>query len=77
MQLLTRQEAATFLRISLRKLDALAAQGEIRYARLGNAQRCRVVYEKEELERFIKRKTVGACVDFDSLMHPHRNRATD
>lgn len=53
MELLTRQEAATFLRLSLRKLDALSANGELRRVKFGEGQRSRVLFRKEDLEAFV------------------------
>lgn len=72
MTLLTRKEAAQFLRVSLRKIDALAAEGEIRPAKLGATSRARVVYDQDELERYVRKQTQGVQIDFDSLLHPRR-----
>ena len=54
MTLLTRKEAARFLRISLRKLDALASQGRLRFSKLGPGKRARVVYRQEDLDEFVR-----------------------
>jgi excisionase family DNA binding protein len=55
MQLFSRKEAAEFLRISLRKLDALAAEGKLRYSKIGPGKRARVLYRQEDLDNFINR----------------------
>lgn len=47
--LATRQEAAAFLRISPRKLDALTASGAIPRVRIGAAVR----FDRDDLEAFI------------------------
>ena len=54
MKLLTRKEAAEFLRISIRKLDDLAATGMIPYCKIGDGSRSRVVYELRDIEEFIE-----------------------
>ncbi len=54
MDLLTRKEAAAYLRLSLRKLDALSSVGELRRVKLGEAQRARVLFRMEDLEAFIQ-----------------------
>ena len=58
MNLLNRTEAAKFLRISLRKLDQLAAEGEIPYSKLGIGKRARVVYRQEDQEEYVERNLV-------------------
>ena len=55
MKLLTRKEAAQCLRISLRKLDALAAEGKLRYSKIGAGKRARVLYREEDLCEFVTR----------------------
>ena len=52
--LLTREEAAQFLRISLRKLDDLASKGKIQYAKLDG----RVLYREQDLVEYIERNLV-------------------
>ena len=52
-ELMTRPEAANYLRISLRKLDALAATGEIPCSKFGKGKRARVLYRKQDLERYV------------------------
>ena len=47
--LLTRREAATYLAISPRKLDALAASGQLPRVRIGSAVR----FERCDLDQFI------------------------
>lgn len=53
--LLTREEAADRLSISIRTLDDLAARGDIRPVRI----RGRVLYSLETLNAFIRRSTRG------------------
>lgn len=53
MELLTRPEAAYYLRISLRKIDALAATGEIPCSKFGKGKRARVLYRKQDLDRYV------------------------
>jgi len=52
-QLLTREEAAKVLRISVRKLDTLEAAGEIRAIRIGRLVR----YHPETVDAFIRRRS--------------------
>jgi len=54
MELLTRKEAATYLRLSLRKLDALSASGNLRRVKFGEGQRARVLFRKKDLDTFIE-----------------------
>jgi excisionase family DNA binding protein len=58
MKLLTRKEAAEFLRISLRKLDELASEGEIPYSKMGKGIRSRVVFKLQDLENYVDRQRV-------------------
>lgn len=58
MELLTRKEAAQFLRISLRKLDSLASSGELPYSKIGSGLRSRVVYDKTDLEQYVRRQRI-------------------
>ncbi len=53
MSLLTRKEAASWLRVSLRKLDALAAEGSLRFLKIGPGKKARVLYREEDLEEFV------------------------
>lgn len=55
VEFLTRQEAAHYLRISVRLLDQKAAQGEIVYYKLGNGPTSRVLYKFEDLKRYIEK----------------------
>jgi len=50
--------SARFLRVSLWKLDQLAADGEIPYSKFGVGRRARVVYRQEDLERYVERNLV-------------------
>lgn len=51
--LLTRQEAADFLRLSVSQLDSLARRGEIRRVKFGEGPRARVLYRQEDLEAYV------------------------
>ncbi len=51
--LLTRQEAADFLRLSVSQLDTLARRGEIRRVKFGEGPRARVLYRREDLETYV------------------------
>lgn len=53
--LLTREEAANHLRVSMRTLDKLRAAGELR----GTNILGRVIFRADELQRFIDRQTEG------------------
>lgn len=48
--LVTRDEAARVLRISVRNLDTLTAEGKLQATRIGR----RVLYRREELSRFAR-----------------------
>lgn len=50
---LTRDEAADYLRISVRKLDQLAADGNISFAKMGTGKRSRVLYRSEDLDKYV------------------------
>ncbi len=62
---LTRDEAADYLRISVRKLDQLAADGEIQYSKMGNGRRSRVLYRMEDLDQYIE----NHLVQIQSIVH--------
>lgn len=55
-RLLTREEAADVLNVSVRKLDALEEAGEIQAIRIGRSVR----YHPEVLDRFIRRQVEEA-----------------
>ena len=55
--LLTRQEAADFLRITTRTLDELRKRSEIDATTIAR----RVLYRRETLDRYIERQTEGDC----------------
>lgn len=55
-RLMTRQETADFLRISLRTLDDMAAAGEIQPTRV----RSRVLYRREDVEEYLERQRAEA-----------------
>ena len=54
MELLTRKEAASYLRLSTRKLDQLAARGQIRRSKLGDGRRARVLFRRKDLDAFVE-----------------------
>ncbi len=54
VEYLTRQEAADYLRISVRLLDQKAAGGEIVYYKLGNGPTSRVLYKFTDLKKYIE-----------------------
>ncbi len=54
IEYLTRQEAADYLRISVRLLDQKAANGEIVYYKLGNGPTSRVLYKFTDLKKYIE-----------------------
>ncbi len=55
MKLLNREEAAGFLRISIRSLDRLASKGEIPYSKIGK----KVVYSQTDLESYFRKMRIG------------------
>lgn len=55
--LLTREEAADQLRISMRTLDDMADAGEIQPVRI----RDRVLYHPETIKAYIQRRAGGGC----------------
>ena len=60
MNLLTRKEAAEYLRISVRTLDKLGHDGEIPYSKLGNGSRARVVYQRKNIDAYLHRTEVDS-----------------
>ena len=50
----TREEAARYLRMSVRKIDSLAAAGEVRRAKLGEGDRSGVLFRRRELDEFVE-----------------------
>ena len=58
--ILTRKEAAVYLRISVRTLDELAQDGEIPYSKLGKGLRSRVVYQRRDLDAYVERSRVDS-----------------
>lgn len=55
---LNRHEAADYIDVSLRKLDQLAADGEIPYSKLGVSPRSRVLYCRDDLDKYIENNKV-------------------
>lgn len=53
-QIMSRREAAEYLRISVRKLDYLAESGELKFVKLGKGKRARVLYRRKDLDEFIE-----------------------
>ena len=60
-----RKEAATYLRISLRKLDYMAEQGMIRRCKLGDGKRACVLYRKKDLDEFIESQLSATQTDIN------------
>lgn len=50
----TRDEAAEYLRISARKLDAETTAGNIRRAKLGDGRQGAVVFRRRDLDAYIE-----------------------
>jgi excisionase family DNA binding protein len=50
--MLTRDEASTYLRISVRKLDSLVSVGDLPAIRIGS----RVLFAREDLDAFIQQQ---------------------
>ncbi len=50
----TRDEAADYLRISLRQLDSLSYEGKIKRAKFGDAGRSSVVFRKRDLDEYVE-----------------------
>ena len=65
MELLTRKQAACYLKLSLRKLDSLAAGGEIRRIKLGKGPRARVLFRQEDLDAYVEQHLLPANSDFE------------
>lgn len=59
--LLTRQEAAQYLKISVPQLDNLARRGQVRRVKMGEigSSRSRVLYRKTDLDLFIDELAEG------------------
>ena len=54
-QLLSRQEGAQYLRISMRTLDRLVRQGRIGYISAGHG--CRVLFRERDLVEYLKKNS--------------------
>lgn len=52
-ELLTRHEAAQFLRLSVSQLDNIARRGEIKRAKFGKGPRARVLYRLDDLRTYV------------------------
>lgn len=57
-EIMSRAEAADYLRISIRKLDYLAESGEIKLIKLGEGKRSRVLYRRKDLNEFLESNLV-------------------
>lgn len=55
----TRAEAANYTRLSLRSIDYARERGELRAFRVGK----KVLFAREDLDRFIRAGTIGADLD--------------
>lgn len=53
-RLLTRIEAADYLRLSVPQLDNLARRGEVQRVKIGVGPRARVLYREQDLDAFIE-----------------------
>ena len=56
--LLTRDEAAGYLRLSVSKLDTAARNGEIRRVKIGDGPRARVLYRINDLDEYVAKHLV-------------------
>lgn len=57
-EIMSRAEAAEYLRISIRKLDYLAEAGELKFIKLGEGKRSRVLYRRKDINEFIESNLV-------------------
>ena len=58
-EIMSRAEAAEYLRISIRKLDYLADAGELKLIKLGEGKRSRVLYRRKDIDEFITSNLVS------------------
>lgn len=56
---MSRNEAAHYLCISVRKLDLLTAASEVKRVKLGEGKRARVLYRLQDLDDFLKSNLVA------------------
>ena len=61
MELKTRQEAAAYLRVSLRTLDKLTAEKHLIGARIGGPRRGRVIYRQADIDAYVERQLEAAA----------------
>ena len=52
-ELLTRQEAAAYLRLSVSQVDNLSRRGEIKRCKFGQGPRARVLYRLADLQEYV------------------------
>jgi excisionase family DNA binding protein len=57
-EIMSRAEAADYLRISIRKLDYLAEAGDLKFIKLGEGKRSRVLYRCRDLRDFLEANLV-------------------
>ena len=57
-EIMSRAEAAEYLRISIRKLDYLAEAGELKLIKLGEGKRSRVLYRRKDIDEFVESNIV-------------------
>jgi len=58
-EIMSRAEAAEYLRISIRKLDYLAESGELKLIKLGEGKRSRVLYRRKDIDDFVESNLVS------------------
>lgn len=55
---MTRKEAADYLRLSVSKLDQLAAHGKIVRCKIGGGSSASVLFRRRELDKFVEAHTI-------------------
>lgn len=65
-RLLTRKEAAGYLRISVRTLDSLKSSGDLVFVRIGG----KIVFDRRDLDEYIEQCKSQSDGDFiDRILH--------
>ena len=59
----SRQEAAAFIGICVRTLDAARANGSLGFIKLGSGKKSRVLLRRVDLETFLARHAIAARAD--------------
>ena len=72
MKLLTREETAKHLRISLTTLAELQARGEIPFSKSGPGVTARVTFEQDDLDAYIDRKKIDRSEAVENIVGPLR-----